>query len=140
VTEQESEPEKVEPGKKQPMTKSDAQGIGCLVGIIAVVVLFGGAWIWSAVAGDSDDSLLSGDASARMACGHFRNIATDASLGVLAPEELRPKIQEVYRSASVSEFVPVRQAATTMLQQMTAGGGSTTGIEAMDSACNMIGE
>lgn len=42
-----------------------------------------------------------GDASADLACTHFRNVAVDASAGILTDAELRGKLQEVLRCSGL---------------------------------------
>ncbi len=81
-----------------------------------------------------------GDASARNACGHFRNVVRDA--GILTDAELREKLKEVDRSASVSDVFAVRAASRAMLSNATSGDADAFGVAVLDmsSGCSSIGQ
>lgn len=55
------------------------------------------------------------DASARLACRHFFDIADDVQKGVLSDEEIVDKLQEVYDTGHVSRTPSVARAVTLML-------------------------
>ncbi len=57
------------------------------------------------------------DASAQLACTHFRNVMGDVD--VLTVPELRAKLREVHETASVSEWEAVRTGARRMLAAVT---------------------
>jgi hypothetical protein len=82
-----------------------------------------------------------GDASSRLACSHFFNVASDASAGVLTDAELREKLKEVNNDAKVSDVAGVRNAARAMLAAATSGDGDafTTAVTAMGNACRAAG-
>lgn len=78
------------------------------------------------------------DASAELACTHFRNVAADVSDGLLTDQEMRGKLKEVNDTASVSEYLPVRKAARNLLASVTTGttDEAVRAIEKMGEACN----
>lgn len=55
------------------------------------------------------------DASARLACRHFFDIADDVRKGLLSDEEIVDKLQEVYDTGYVSRTPGVSRAVTLML-------------------------
>ncbi len=75
-----------------------------------------------------------------LACDHFRNIAHDASAGLLTHSELRDKLEEVYSDASIATS-RVLNASQTMLAAATADDLSrlTQAVHQMDSACSATG-
>lgn len=82
-----------------------------------------------------------GDASSRLACSHFFNVANDATAGVLTVEELREKLKEVNDNAKVSEAPGIRESARAMLAAVTSddGDGFLEAVEAMGDACRAAG-
>lgn len=87
-----------------------------------------------------------GDAGANLACTHFRNVASDAANGLLTPEEVRTKLQEVYSDARVSSSPGIADGARRMLAAVTTliqGGGSDAeykaAISAFSDACTAAG-
>lgn len=82
-----------------------------------------------------------GDAAAQLACDHFRNVAGDASQGILTEAELREKLAEVDDDAQISEVDGVRNAARAMLRAVTQGDSEalSDAVEEMDAACDSIG-
>ena len=76
----------------------------------------------------------------RLACDHFRNVMRDVSDGILTPEELRGKLQEVDDNASIGT-PEVQTAATDMLRAATQDEGDAfvTSVASMDSACESAG-
>jgi hypothetical protein len=103
--------------------------------VIAAVV------VWAAVAssGGGDDTSSGGNSIARSACRHFRNVAADASVGILSAGELRSKLQEVNNDAQYvgSLAGPAQQ----MLRGVTLGGTAdiSGGIGRMSAACSAMG-
>jgi hypothetical protein len=81
-----------------------------------------------------------GDASARLACGHWANVFQDAVDGVLTDAEIRDKIIEIEDSASVSEQQRVATAARSLLQAATANDGDQflDAANKMNKACRNI--
>jgi hypothetical protein len=75
------------------------------------------------------------DASAQLACRHFRNVMGD--LEILSGAELREKVQEVHDTARVSEEPGVAPAAREMLAAATADDGDRflTAVGDMHEAC-----
>lgn len=63
------------------------------------------------------------DASAKLACGHWRNVAADASKGLLTDAELREKVKEVYDDAWVSEEPGIASGAEALLRAVTMNDG-----------------
>lgn len=110
-------PESTEPSTPGPSTK------GCLVSVGVILALFVGCVALS----DDGDSERTGpsDASASVACRHFRNIVGDAPM--MTDAELREKLQEVETSASVAESPTLRDAARDMVIEVTRG--TTAGFE-----------
>jgi hypothetical protein len=82
--------------------------IGLALGAVLLVV--------AAACGDDG-----ADASATLACQHFRNVARDQTDGLLTREELRRKLGEVERDARVSEEPGIASAARDMVAAATAG-------------------
>lgn len=78
-----------------------------------IVLLLAGLLV--AGCGSSDNT----DASAELACSHFRNVANDVSAGILNTTEFRDKIKEIYDTASVSDDAEVREEAQGMLAAAT---------------------
>ncbi len=89
----------------------------------------------------SSSSGRDGDASSRLACSHFRNVAGDASAGILTDSELRQKLKEVNDTAKVSDVSSVRRAAQSMLSASTSGSldSLSSAVSSMDSACKSVG-
>jgi hypothetical protein len=79
------------------------------------------------------------DASAQLACRHFRNVMGD--LEILSTPELREKIGEVHENANVSQEPGVAPAAREMLAAATADDGDRfmTAIGDMHNACTDAG-
>lgn len=102
------------PAKRQPSKAEEWFGFVILLAIIGFVVY--------ACAGGGGDEDRYGDASARFACSHYRNIANEAS--TLTDAELRGKLQEVDRDAKVSETPGIASQSRTMLEAITAGNRS----------------
>lgn len=84
-----------------------------------------------------------GDASADLACTHFRNVARDYSDGLLTEDELRGKLQEVWNDARVSEHAAIVENSRRMLADITQGGidhpDLPDAIDAFGSACSSLG-
>lgn len=82
-----------------------------------------------------------GDASSRLACSHFRNVADDFSAGLLTIGELREKLKEVNGNAQVSEALGVRNSARAMLAAVTIDDGDAflAAMNAMYKACTAAG-
>lgn len=82
-----------------------------------------------------------GDASSRLACSHFFNVAGDASAGLLTETELREKLKEVNDNAKVSDVAGVRNAARAMLAAATSGNADafTDAVTSMGNACRSAG-
>jgi hypothetical protein len=75
------------------------------------------------------------DASAKLACRHFRNVMGD--LEILSTPELRTKVQEIHDNARVSEEPGVAPAAREMLAAATADDGERflQAVGEMHGAC-----
>jgi hypothetical protein len=71
--------------------------------------------------GGSESAQSGPDASARVACEHFRNVAGDVAAGILTDEELRAKVKEVYSAASVTKEPGMADAARQLLSAATEG-------------------
>lgn len=75
-----------------------------------------------------------------LACEHFRNIAYDASNGLLTPTELRTKLKQVYSNAAIAtpavQLAAQRMVAASTSLNYTALGNA---VEAMGSACTATG-
>jgi hypothetical protein len=114
---------------------------------IAGFVALGLVAVGLAVSGDDGDAetpsppppeeSVGADASARVACRHWRNVAGDASRGLLSDLELREKLQEVHGSARVSEEADVRLHAEGLLAAATARDSAALEIHAtgLSQAC-----
>lgn len=73
-----------------------------------------------------------------LACDHFRNVASDASDGLLTDTELREKLKEVQGNAIIATQ-EVQGAAKAMLRAFTQRTGEVRAIQAMDKACSKAG-
>jgi hypothetical protein len=114
-------------------------GIGCL---IAFVLVAGGCAALLSSGGDSSNREPKlGDASARLACEHFRNIADDAAAGILADTEVRKKLQEVHDDARLSSTPEIASGAEAMLAAVTTGTGDnlTAAVRRFGASCSAIG-
>lgn len=109
-----------------------------LLVVTAIVVLV--IVLLASFSSSSDDD--GSDASARLACGHFRNVMADVARGVLTDAELRDKLQEIDEDASVSEVSDVRLYASAMLTASTMGDTDVLILATgdMDAACTAVGE
>jgi hypothetical protein len=113
------------------------------VGLLVVVVVVGGLfWACSSMGDDEDPSPAApayedetkGDASARLACGHFYNVLGDVRDGVLTDFELREKLREIHDTARVSETPGIASSAQAMLAAATTG----TSSDVLDAASRMV--
>jgi hypothetical protein len=102
--------------------------IGVVLGAVMLVV---------AVACGDDGA----DASATLACGHFRNVARDQTDGLLTRSELRGKLAEVERDARFSEEPGIARAARDMVAAATAGDDAALAeaVTRFGSACESAG-
>jgi hypothetical protein len=125
----------VTPPKQQSRTSTIVGAVVALLVVGLVVMCASGAF-----KSDKSSSLPGADASAKVSCGHFRNVANDASKGVLGVDQLLPKMREVYDSARVSDNIRVRTAAQEMLAAITADRDATVQVNEMSAACTAIGE
>jgi hypothetical protein len=77
------------------------------------------------------------DASAQVACRHWRNVAGDAASGILSDDELRAKVQEVHSSARVSEEHGIASHAQGLLAAVTQrdSAGVERHAEGLSQAC-----
>lgn len=81
------------------------------------------------------------DASARVACDHWRNIVSDISKGLLTDEEIRTKVKEVYDSAWVSDSPGIAENAEALLRSVTMDDGEAfmEAIGDFTAACLDVG-
>ena len=80
-----------------------------------------------------------GDASAELACTHFRNVASDAD--ILSNAELREKLREVHDDAQVSEEPGIAESARSMLSSITSNDLKSfeSAVGLMSDACANAG-
>lgn len=123
------------PPKKQS-TASTFVGAGLGLIMVALVIMCASG----AFKSKDTPELPGADASAKVACGHFRNVANDAAKGILGTDQLLPKMREVYDSASVSDNIRVRTAAQQLLAAVTADNDASAQVQEMSAACTAIGE
>jgi hypothetical protein len=88
---------------------------------------------------DSPPAAQPSDASARLACEHFRNVAGDVTAGILTGPELREKLQEVHETARVSENEGIASGAQAMLAGATSGEGFADAINEFGESCGRLG-
>lgn len=107
---------------------------GVLLAGLGVLVLL---YALGSLNGDDDDA----DASAELACRHFRNVAADYSDGHLTLVELRDKLVEVNDDAQYSDEPGVASSASLMLAAITAANLEelATHVAAMGRACDRAG-
>jgi hypothetical protein len=112
---------------------------GCLLAIFGALLLVVVVVIAGRGGGNNEHS--EADASAQLACRHFRNVAADYSAGLLTMTELRGKLQEVNDDASVSQEPGIASSARGMLAAITAGDDAAlaTQVIAMSRACDQAG-
>ena len=112
---------------------STALGYLLLVGLAALVV-----WaIVGVVTGGGDDD--SGpDGSAKLACGHFRNVMDDVADGVVTDSELRTRAQEVDSNASASTWPGLAEASRAFLASTTSGAGVLESASDLADACSTV--
>lgn len=117
-----------------------------LVAVLLVVLLVLVA-VLTGCASTSSSSNASGatvqaDASAQLACSHFRNVVADEANGVLTDAELRNKLKEVYGDARYSSNAGIAGGARAMLAAVTQGdpAGLRRGLDAFGGACTRIGQ
>lgn len=81
------------------------------------------------------------DAPAELACAHFRNVAGDASSGLLTDAELREKLKEVHDNARLSDTPEIRQHSEAMLAAVTQGDteSASDAISSFSEACSDLG-
>lgn len=109
---------------------------------VAVVMTFAAGCAGSSgPSGSSGDDTPEGDASAQLACTHFRNIVDDASAGILTDAEIRDKLKEVYDKAYVSSTRGIADGARELLAGITTGTTSDfeTALDSFSSACTRVG-
>lgn len=111
-------------------TRAPARRRGLL--IVGVLVVLSGC-------GSAGEGL--GDASAELACTHFRDVASDAADGLLTNAELRGKLQEVYNDAKYSDSPGIAEGAERMVRDVTQGDTADmkAAIPAFDQACTDAG-
>jgi len=87
-----------------------------------------------------DNDASAGDASARLACGHWYNVRSDITDGVLTVPEMRQKLQEVHDDARVSEHPGIAEGARDMLAAVTADDPESFGDAAgrFNGACSSV--
>lgn len=91
---------------------------------------------------DPDGGGPGSDASASLACTHFRNVAADYSEGLLTVPELRTKLQEVHSDASVSTNPGIAEGARDMLAAITRQDldAFNPAVRRFGDACRAVGE
>jgi len=82
------------------------------------------------------------DSAVLVSCGDFRSVMADFGSGVLTDAELREKLKEIDRSASVSEHADIRTGARSMLAAVTGGDvdGFFAAASKFDAACDRLGQ
>lgn len=114
-------------------------GRRALAGALAAFALAGCA---STSSSTSSNSTPRADASAQLACSHFRNVVADESSGVLTDAELRGKLKEVYNDARYSSNAGIPEGAQAMLAAVTQGdpAGLRQGLDDFSTACQRVGQ
>lgn len=114
---------------------------GVVLVVVALVVIAGGCSSSNSGSAQRAPSSSSGDASSRLACSHFFNVASDASAGLFTVDELREKLKEVHDDAKVSDVAGVRNAARAMLAAAASidTDAFTEAVTAMGDACRKAG-
>lgn len=90
--------------------------------------------------GSGTTAAAGGDDGSEATCRHFRNIAGDASDGILTDEELRAKLKEVDDMAVIAS-TDIRDAARELLATVTSGTDAeqADAINALGEACRDAG-
>jgi predicted nucleic acid-binding Zn ribbon protein len=107
-----------------------------LAGVVLLVVV--GLVIAAIVAGGSGEGDPSGDASARLACARFYDLANEADL--LTYPEQRERVQGIWGYAEVSETPGIAEAARRMLASITSSDFDSFegAVQDMDTACSSV--
>lgn len=122
---------------EMPWWKRRSKGVlnGVWAGLAGTVVVLMGI-------GFATGALEAGpDASSELACRHFRNVAADASAGILNDAELRGKLAEVHDDGKYAEAAGIARASRDMLASITAGDMDdfNDAVNRMDRACDRAG-
>lgn len=110
-------------------------------GVLAALLLSGCASTSSSTA-STNDGTQDADASAQLACAHFRDVVADETSGVLTDAELRDKLKEVYDKARYSSDAGIPAGAQEMLAAVTQGdsAGLRRGLNDFGAACRRVGQ
>lgn len=121
-------------GRHVASASSEGSTEDIMIRIIAVLAALGMSLV---ACGESDE----GDASANLACRHFRNIAADVRDNQLTDAELREKLQEVEEDARVSEEPGIPQAGRNLVAAITTNDPEALleAVSDMDAACDQAG-
>lgn len=81
------------------------------------------------------------DGAAELACRHFRNIAADASAGLMTDSEIREKFQQVQSNSDYAEVPGMRAAGRALVAAWTSGTvqTKTDAVNAFDASCKSAG-
>ena len=103
-----------------------------------IVVLVGGALALTACSSSAAGSG-GGDILGAKACDSYRAIQVDINAGVLTPDEVRTKMQNVNKDAQYASTPAISAAVTEVLAGLTQGSSLTGPAADMESACTSIG-
>lgn len=81
------------------------------------------------------------NASAQLSCGHFRNVMSDISTGILNVAEAREKTKQFYDTGQRANVEDIQIATRQMLVAITEGDLDeyVKQAKAMNKACNSVG-
>lgn len=81
------------------------------------------------------------DASAQLACDHFRNVISDVGKGLLDNAEFRVKLKQIYSDGYTSDNAGIATGVTAMMKADTAGDQASleTSVKDFSTACATLG-
>jgi hypothetical protein len=91
-------------------------------------------------AGCGSGSASSSDSVARAACGDFRQLARDASDGILTGDEQRERVQRIHDRGRYGDSAEVADASRELLAAFTTGDDREQGaaVGRMGAACEQL--
>ncbi|MCU1356370.1 MAG: hypothetical protein JWM89_1788 [Acidimicrobiales bacterium] len=126
------------PKKARASRLSQIRPIGWC-GILAAAFVI---YAWVNYAWINPPSKLERDASGRRACTTFVRLTDDVQAGIVADDEFRDRVSEVYDDGQFADSIEVRQASTRLLAEATTGTGDDAAgtIVAMTNACSDLAD
>lgn len=115
------------------MRPSEALGCGLGVALAAAVIAFIVGVIHASQKPDDGP-----DATAKLACTHFRNVMDDISDGVLTDAQIQAKAKQVDANASASSWPGLAEASRDFLAAVTTGGDAVSAASHLADVCSNV--